>query len=50
MMEVDVSFSNDNSEDMTHPKIIKTFTEIKNYKEKRIGINQNVIKHWKKKK
>ena len=32
---IDVSSSDDNSEDMIHSKAIKAYTEIKNYKEKK---------------
>lgn len=50
MMEVDVSFSDNESEITSYPEIIKAYSEIENYKEKRIDINQNIVEYWGKQK
>ncbi|XP_020296595.1 zinc finger BED domain-containing protein RICESLEEPER 3-like, partial [Pseudomyrmex gracilis] len=50
MMEVDVSSSDDESEITSYPEIIKAYSEIENYKEKRININQNIVEYWRKQK
>lgn len=51
MMEVDVFSSNDDLEMILKIcQIIKTYTEIENYKGKRLNINQDVIEYWEMKK
>lgn len=44
MMEVDVSSSDDESENTNYPEIIKAYSEIEN-QEKRIDINQDIVEY-----
>lgn len=45
MMKVNVFSSDDDSQDTRHLEIIKAYTEIENYKKKRINFDEDVINY-----